>query len=137
MAHYHAEIILAAKPADALVEVTRVLAPHRRRRGHPNGFWDWFQIGGRYTGRHVSSDFDPYADPRKVGVWPTQWEPLEADVMRITALPADLTCYTIIVESTGILHLGFEEGERGRLLAPVLAACGIRDGWAVTVDYHN
>jgi hypothetical protein len=30
-----------------------------------SGFWDWWQIGGRYTGSHTP-DYDPEMDPRNV-----------------------------------------------------------------------
>lgn len=57
--------------------------------------WDWYQIGGRYTGRMII-DYDPTTDPRNQaepgdllnmdGVkWPTQWASYDGDVQTIVS----------------------------------------------------
>jgi hypothetical protein len=54
---------------------------------HADNFWDWWQIGGRWTG--TLSGYDPEKDPcnadpfmRFGGVkWPTQWARHDGDVI--------------------------------------------------------
>ena len=36
-----------------------------KTRSNPNGKWDWWTIGGRWTG-HLRPDYDPYKDPRNL-----------------------------------------------------------------------
>lgn len=62
--HYHAEIHFAVRPMDidaAVAAVAAVMKPYSEHE-NPNGWWDWWQIGGRYTGCH--DDYDPHQDPR-------------------------------------------------------------------------
>lgn len=58
--HHHAEAWL---PTDADVEgkLERVMDPYRQY-ANPDGFWDWYQIGGRFRGRLVRG-YDPRKDP--------------------------------------------------------------------------
>ena len=58
--HHHAEVWV---PTDADVEgqLERVMAPYRQY-ANPDGFWDWYQVGGRFRGRHVPG-YDPRKDP--------------------------------------------------------------------------
>lgn len=46
--HYHAEIVIA--PGQELADI---MAPYEEEYTEDDvkGFWDWWQIGGRYTGR--------------------------------------------------------------------------------------
>lgn len=57
MSHYLVGVILPKPPApDVGATVARLLAPHEGEH------WDWYQIGGRWTG-HVSG-YVPETDPR-------------------------------------------------------------------------
>ncbi len=87
--------------------------------GNPKGFWDWYQIGGRWTG--VFSDYEPSEDPANQEVcflclgtgtrtdgmfgpggcngcagegqatkWPTQWAPHDSDISRLGDIRAAL-----------------------------------------------
>lgn len=64
MSHYLIGVVLpfhyeGDKLTDAIGEI---LAPWDERDGdNENGRWDWWQLGGRWTG--VWSDYDPAADP--------------------------------------------------------------------------
>lgn len=64
MSHYFLGVLL---PADTNAEtiddrVAEVLKPWDENDGeNENGRWDWFQIGGRWTG--VWSGYDPETDP--------------------------------------------------------------------------
>ena len=51
--HYHAEILIQTS-VDVDQQIARIMAPHREayNGGDTTGFWDWFQIGGRFTGVH-------------------------------------------------------------------------------------
>jgi hypothetical protein len=62
---------------------------------NPNKQWDWWQIGGRYTGR-LSDGYDPEKDERnlewrrnhqtgkdeRVPKWPTSWVKFEGDIIQ-------------------------------------------------------
>lgn len=68
-------------------------------RTNPNYKWDWWQVGGRYTGR-LSAAYDPEKDERnlewkynhsigaeeRVPKWPTQWVEFEGDIIQKSAL---------------------------------------------------
>lgn len=59
--HYHAEVVL--EPDQELADL---MAPHKEsydeKTEELSGFWDWYQIGGRYTGR--KTDYNPEDDER-------------------------------------------------------------------------
>ncbi len=70
---------------------------------NPNKKWDWWQVGGRYTGR-LSAGYDPEKDPRNleynrykrtasdpnmVPKWPTEWVKFEGDIIQKGALNFD------------------------------------------------
>lgn len=66
--HYHLELILPPDVAEDEIEaaVADVLAPYdENKRDDEDGsclrhaFWDWWVIGGRYTGSHRRSHLDP------------------------------------------------------------------------------
>lgn len=78
--------------------------------------WDWWQIGGRWTGR-LDDAYDPNADPRNFdpratfadGVkWPTQWVKFEGDVVDVIdvawldALRDDQVPYALFVADAEI-----------------------------------
>ncbi|HEY6437871.1 MAG TPA: hypothetical protein VIY47_14870, partial [Ignavibacteriaceae bacterium] len=59
--HYHLEIIMP--PTDNVKEkISEILAPFDEdpkddERGR-NAFWDWYVIGGRYSGQHLLSKYE-------------------------------------------------------------------------------
>jgi len=65
--HYHAEVHTPNGIEDVARYVDQVMEPHREWYDDENdtsgGWWDWFQIGGRWTGEH-DPDYDPAKDPR-------------------------------------------------------------------------
>ena len=75
--HYHAEVWVSKPRAlfgssfkestDRAVEIA--MAPHQENEDG-DGWWDWYQIGGRYTGRHDPS-YDPSGDPANIEKCPT------------------------------------------------------------------
>lgn len=61
---------------------------------NPNAKWDWWQIGGRYTGR-LHPDYDPQKDPsnQEIGFdgkssvkWPSDWRKFGGDIKEIKNL---------------------------------------------------
>jgi hypothetical protein len=62
--HYHCEIHLE-EIHDLEKQIAEIMAPFEEEN-NDNGFWDWYQIGGRYTGRH--GNYDPEADPANIEV---------------------------------------------------------------------
>lgn len=77
--HYHAEIYLESldnlneqlekimKPYNENLEVEKVTNEDGYTYwDNPKSFWDWWQIGGRWTGIH--DDYDPEKDPENIEV---------------------------------------------------------------------
>lgn len=84
--HYLVYVFFEDEPEpDVLKEtVTAALTPFQ------NTEWDWFQIGGRWTG-HLT-DYNPETDPQNLDdggkpKWPTQWRATpDHDVQPISVL---------------------------------------------------
>jgi len=75
MSHFSLLVVTDTKPSES--ELNDILLPFQELEGNKNSKWDWFQIGGRWSGR-LDPDYDPEKDPRnsKAGgelKWPTQW----------------------------------------------------------------
>jgi len=56
--HYHAEIWTPKIPTDLESFVARMMGRHEQS----GGFWDWYQVGGRWMGDH--DNYRPELDPR-------------------------------------------------------------------------
>ncbi len=62
------------------------------RRTNPNKKWDWWVVGGRWTGMLVPQ-YDPAADPDNKdpltgdAKWPTQWKKIVGDQMMLRDVP--------------------------------------------------
>lgn len=82
--HFHAEIHVPKGRAPEQY-VAEILAPHEESYDEAtersSGFWDWYQIGGRWTGAH-SPDYDPSTDPANI----EQCEQCEGTGRRIDAI---------------------------------------------------
>jgi len=61
--HYHCEVYFKERPKDVLKAVSRVMEPYRERIDEEtdecSGFWDWWVIGGRWSGIHTETKLDP------------------------------------------------------------------------------
>jgi hypothetical protein len=63
---------------------------------NPNAKWDWWQIGGRYTGR-LDPLYDPEKDPRNQEIrygklevkWPTEWVKHDKDIIQVKNIKID------------------------------------------------
>lgn len=65
--HYHAEVWIEHPSEDVQAQLDAILAQYRERYDKNDiltGWWDWWQIGGRFTGSH--DGYDPVDDPRNV-----------------------------------------------------------------------
>jgi hypothetical protein len=76
--HYHAEIYLE-NLEDVESQVAEIMEPYDENLAveeyeedgevfsrNPNSFWDWYQIGGRWTGSH--DDYDPTNDQKNLEI---------------------------------------------------------------------
>lgn len=66
--HFHAEIWIP-NVADVAEQIKKAMAPHEEEYSEDtdsfSGFWDWYQIGGRWTGVH-NPDYEPEQDPQNI-----------------------------------------------------------------------
>ena len=116
--HYGNLVIVKRKGEDVEAfdldkAVEEAMGPHEEQ----GGFWDWYQIGGRWTGSF--DGYDPETDPANIKTcwlcggtgkrtdmtvengcngcngkgkaveWPTQWKRYEGDVMPVAQLTED------------------------------------------------
>lgn len=65
MTHYHCEIVLPAGTADVGAAIAAVLKPFCEQGNADNedsepryAFWDWYALGGRWSGEHVLAGLD-------------------------------------------------------------------------------
>lgn len=94
--HYSNLVIIEA-PEDGVISTEYVDAAVQRAMGpseESGGFWDWYQIGGRWTG--AFDDYDPEKDPANQEIapsrvkWPTDWTRHLGDVMPIENMTAEI-----------------------------------------------
>lgn len=69
MHYFGAAVVPAGTTRDEVEKVLAdVLAPHQEQYDEDTeeyaGVWDWYQVGGRWTG--VWGEYDPHKDPRNV-----------------------------------------------------------------------
>ena len=188
--HYHAEVLIR-RPDNIEEQVSHIMTPyqedHDEDEGSVAGFWDWWQIGGRYTGEH-DPDYDATIDPSHIKVcsicggtgdrpdwvyyedgvrkfkdswaetcngcnscqgtgktttWPTEWKPHEKDILSVSKIPEELTCYSLVLPDMDVLHTkawngnDFIETEFDGKVKAALEKYNIKEGYLVTVDYHS
>lgn len=156
--HYHAEVWIK-NPQLAEEQITRIMQPFEEGyidtgevdedgepiQNHNGGFWDWWQIGGRWSGSH--DGYNPEKNPRNnkggMPVWPTEFENHYGDVLPVSECRESLTAHTLIIDGVGCFHTEEWNGSEivktdwsGNVKAK-LAELGIEGGYLVTVDYHN
>lgn len=120
--HHFAAVVIPAGVAyeDAGPYVEKYMEPYREEYDEAadelTGFWDWYQIGGRWTG--VWAEYDPEKDPRNIADgsqpfdrpgevrWPTRWAPLPYDLIPVRNFLAMPTVFrrpiTLITPEQGI-----------------------------------
>jgi hypothetical protein len=105
MSHYLAFVAIDAE-VDVEELVREAMSPHREGDESP-GVFDWYQIGGRWTG-HLDG-YDPEKDPanldsRGEATWPTKWKSHPGDVALVDALAERVEAPYALVDEDGI-HL--------------------------------
>lgn len=96
-------------------------------------FYDWYEIGGRWTGSH--DNFNPEDDPENLEngelKWPTEWARHDGDIIAVKDISDDLDCYTLVVGDEVFHETDFDGNVKKKL-----SELGITEGYLVTVDYH-
>lgn len=79
---HHGTLVIIAPTDDIDGAVAAMIGPYGDGRE-----WDWYQIGGRWTGCLSNGAYDPEKDPANrdperpgEAAWPTQWKRYEGDV---------------------------------------------------------
>jgi len=66
MSHFFTLVLVKNDGGDIQSQVEDLLAPYDENIIHnPDSKWDWWVIGGRWTGK-LDDDYDPYTDPRNI-----------------------------------------------------------------------
>jgi hypothetical protein len=152
--HYLA-LVLIPNEGDHIDHVSRIMAPHQEgedSEGHLTGFWDWWSIGGRWTG--FLDGYDPEADPRNQepsgrALWPTDWEPHAGDVQSADAVAASTPFgaklpFALVWDGGALLQEVYvrdaPDGEHfpatPNFAVQVRDRIAAHDGRVVVVDYH-
>lgn len=63
MSHFCLLVITETKPTEG--DLAQLLAPWDENDGVEGAKWDWFQIGGRWSGE-LNPDYDPQTDPQNI-----------------------------------------------------------------------
>jgi len=133
--HYHAEVWIPNNE-NVKEQIEAAMEPYCE---DCKGFWDWYQIGGRWSGSHIP-DYNPNEDPKNLEIcslcdgtgtrpdmevtdgcnschgngvvisWPTQWEPHQRDAIKVSELPASMSAYTLVLPDE-VLHNREWDGE--------------------------
>ena len=146
MSHYCALAVLPANTEDLDAAVDELMRPHQEDwdDDHTDGWWDWFQIGGRFTG--WLDGYDPEADPANIDEngdvkWPTQWVRWSGDVARwadVADRVAERPPFTVVYLG-GVAHRKVWDGNELIDVDQVPAALAAipADAIVVVVDYHS
>ncbi len=166
--HEHAEVLI--KHADHVEEqIKAIMEPYREiyfddEDSEPQGWWDFYQIGGRWKGEH-DPEYSQTKDPLHwetcwlcagtgkrtdmvvsdgcngcggTGVklkWPTQWGSHHSDIIPVEKVTPKLTCARLILP--GIDMLTSDDWNNGLNVKDALDKHNIISGYLVTVDYHD
>lgn len=163
--HYSA-IVIVPDDVDSVEEaVGALMAPWNENTIYSekrDAYWDWYQIGGRFTG--MFDDYDPGKDPANFDPngtvqvdeklepipgaarlkWPTQWKTHPGDIVPVSRVPKDIqVCAILTPEPTFHVRERWvrdekcwrEDPEWPNLMHDLLTRYA--DGhYAVAVDYH-
>jgi hypothetical protein len=142
--HFSTLVILKAEPPhlqEALENQLQVFG----QAG--SGEWDWWQVGGRWTGHF--NGYDPEKDPVNLEPngrvkWPTEWAPHSGDIKPVKSLTQeDLKVHTVCTpygwhSNSRYVPWNREEPFSKQELPPLAwLQKEFPDGIAVIVDCHN
>lgn len=74
-------VAAAMAPYDESLEIEQVTEDGETYWTNPQSFWDWWQIGGRWTGHLDGCNGCNGTGERTT--WPTEWGPHDGDVARL------------------------------------------------------
>lgn len=160
--HSHAEVWIPDNGnADKIKQyVSIAMQPYHEEAG---GWWDWWQVGGRWTG--CKDGYNPEKDPSNIQtceychgtgkrtdiivtngcnackgtgkrvVWPTQWRFHKGDICHVNDVPDNLQCSTLLLAETKPIMAGKEDSTVS--VKEELKRLEVTNGYLVTVDYHD
>jgi len=161
--HYHCEIWLpeVLNYSDATYKVERMLQNYHEES--KRGFYDWYVIGGRYTGSH--DNYNPQDDIKNITLCSIcngkgirdnpppspalrgcngcsgtgtstkySYVPHSEDVMEQDKVVDDLSCYTLIIAKGRWPKILHDFNDQ---VKPYLKSENLTGGCLVTVDCHN
>ena len=126
MSHFATLVLVDGGTEDVEGRVAELLAPYDENDEcfREGSRWDWYQIGGRWTG--AISDYDPESDPDNTEVcnlcagsgvrtdmivangcngckgkgtrlkWPTQWKRHPDDIVSVADVPSDCIPFALV-----------------------------------------
>jgi hypothetical protein len=97
--HYSCLVIVPMTAADDIDAAVKAAMEPYDENVNRSGFWDWYQIGGRWMGS--LDGYDPETDPNNkepVGrvKWPTLWKRRDGDIQPVENVPTDFVPHTFI-----------------------------------------
>jgi hypothetical protein len=155
--HYHCEIWTRKQPEDVNDLVDRVMSQNK-------SLWDWYQVGGRWTGAH--DKYQSYYDPLNQGIcdqckgtgtrkdmkldsWKKQCRGCNSCegtgiTVNYRTVPHDADCLEVskVVDDLNCSNLIFHgrnkiHNTEAVIVKDYLKSIGITDGYLITVDCHN
>jgi len=145
--HNHAEVYLE-NLKDWKSQVEEILLPYDENLNTENGLFDWYQIGGRWTGSH--GNYDPETDPLNFDEkgklnWPALWVDHSSNIIAVENVDDELTCATIFFDNTYFESSYWSDVKKDFVankefdgnVKKFLSKRGITTGFLVTVDYHS
>ena len=153
--HFLTYVLIPASTPDPKAEVDALMGKYNSQE-YKGGFWNWYQIGGRWTG--FLSGYDPEKDPAniegnytKAGIvekrvkWPTAWAKHDGDIQpAAVALAKDDVPNHLVTSDENVLayetwnghdwivNAGYEEAVKLALEKAVAAGEQV-----VVVDCHD
>lgn len=89
---HFSNLVICPKDETGKKSLSEIVAPvvvEGNEEHSSDGWWDWYQVGGRWTG--FFDGYDPELDPNLKGkdgktTWPTQWPERKEDAIQIKDL---------------------------------------------------
>lgn len=142
--HIHAEVYLESlddweNMVDAIMKHYQVVGdwePEEDSRGvdydYSVCFWDWYEVGGRWSGAHKAITYKDYLDKKenKEGAA----KKLEENIAKVVDLPPDFEACTLV--ANGQVFHEYDDLDKGINIKKKLKELGITEGYVVTIDYH-